>query len=312
MQPTLDRILSPVDESPLSVRAFEYAVAIAKWRTARLNVLEVIDWTLPPVAGEIGGPLTPPTELIAMTQDRLGHLIASARRDGVSVIAYVESGRVVEQILQTAATMAADLIVMGTHGRGGFQHLVLGSVTEKVIRRAPCPVLTVPPGAARIPDQPFQTILCATDLSGPSIEGVHYAQWLADKTGARLILAHVIEVWPFVETSATVPIDALRESLHADARKELTRLAGLGSASGRTEVVVVEGRPKQAILSLAADRAVDFIVMGVAGRGSIDLALLGSTTHHIIRFAACPVLTVRQRSAEAAGSESPDAGGRRG
>ena len=51
MQPTLDRILSPVDESPLSVRAFEYALAIAKWRTARLSVLEVIDWTLPPVAG---------------------------------------------------------------------------------------------------------------------------------------------------------------------------------------------------------------------------------------------------------------------
>jgi nucleotide-binding universal stress UspA family protein len=307
MQPTLDRILSPVDESPLSVRAFEYALAIAKWRTARLSVLEVIDWTLPPVAGEIGGPLTPPTELIAMTQDRLGHLIAPARRDGVSVIAYVESGRVVEQIIETAATMAADLIVMGTHGRGGFQRMVLGSVTEKVIRRAPCPVLTVPPGADRIPDQPFQTILCATDLSGPSVDGVHYAQWLADKTGARLILAHVIEFWPFVETAATIPIDALRESLHDGARKDVMRLAALGPASARTEVVVVEGRPKREILSLAADRSVDLIVMGVAGRGSVDLALLGSTTHHIVRSAACPVLTVRQR-AEASSSESPDTG----
>ena len=298
MPPTLDRILSPVDESPLSVRAFEYALAIAKWQSAQLSVLEVIDWTLPPVAGEIGGPLRPPTELIAMTQERLAHLIAPARREGVDVTPYVESGRVVEQILETATTMAADLIVMGTHGRGGFQRLVLGSVTEKVIRRARCPVLTVPHGANRIPDRPFRTILCATDLSKPSADGVQYAQWLADKTGATLVLAHVIEFWPFVETSVPISMESFRERLHADARKELTRLVGLGPASARTEVVVVEGRPKRDVLAMATDRDVDLIVIGVAGRGAVDLAVLGSTTHHIIRSAACPVLTVRHTAQE--------------
>ena len=64
---------------------------------------------------------------------------------GVSVETLVESGYPVQHILARAAALPADLVVMGTHGRGGFERLVLGSVTEKVLRKAPCPVMAVPP-----------------------------------------------------------------------------------------------------------------------------------------------------------------------
>ena len=72
-------------------------------------------------------------------------------------------------ILDRAASLPADLIVMGTHGAGGFQHLVLGSVTEKVLRQAACPVLTVPPRAQATSRLPFSRLLCAVDFSDVSL-----------------------------------------------------------------------------------------------------------------------------------------------
>ena len=88
------------------------------------------------------------------------------------------TGPIAQVLAERAATLGCDTIVMGTHGRGGFQQLVLGSITEKVLRRATCPVLTVPPGADAAPSVPgpFTSILCATDFSNASLAAL-VAKW---------------------------------------------------------------------------------------------------------------------------------------
>ena len=98
------------------------------------------------------------------------------------------------EIEAEARALPADLIVMGTHGRAGFEHLVLGSVTEKVLGRAPCPILTVchsqTPSAKR---QLFRRIVCAADLTDDSAHTISFALSVAEENEARVILLHVLD-----------------------------------------------------------------------------------------------------------------------
>lgn len=292
----IQTILCPVDRSDASRHAFEYAIAVARWQRATLTVLEVVDVGLPPVGGDMQRLYEIPAEVRADVRTRLMEFIAPAVEAGVPTNPVVDDGNCVQRILHHAKTGSAELIVLGTHGRGGFERLVLGSVTEKILRKASCPVLTIPPAAPAphgVNGTPFKTILCATDFSEPSLEAVRYARALACQAHAKLLLVNVVD-WPFGHTTGPDPVTDLRDSIVAEARDHLARLLPTGNdAATASEAVVLIGRPKRYLLELARIRSVDLIVMGVAGRGAIDLALLGSTTHHVIREAACPVLTVR-------------------
>jgi universal stress protein A len=131
-------VLCPVDRSEISSRALAYATAFAREYVARLSVLEVIDWRLPPLAGTaVELPAMPPE----VQTDVLGHLhalTAPARDSGVPTEVGIDVGPVARRILERAEAVAADLVVVGTHGRSGFDRLALGSVAEKVLRKAGC------------------------------------------------------------------------------------------------------------------------------------------------------------------------------
>src|SRR5687767_6480194 len=108
----------------------------------------------------------------------------------------VASGTPATAILHHAAETRTDLVVLGTHGRTGFERLMLGSVTEKVVRRASCPVLTVPRGAGG-PEQPlFGRILCGADFSEAAGRAVQYALSLAQEAKGHLTVLHVLEWMP--------------------------------------------------------------------------------------------------------------------
>ena len=291
---TLATILCPIDRSPVSRRAFDYAVSLARWAGARLTVLEVIDVT--PPLGWATNPelLLVPEEIRKGVRRELGELIGPALAVGVEVDARLEEGAVAERILETARAISADLVVMGTHGRSGVERLVLGSVAERIVRRAECPVLTVPPGADQLAvgQAPFRTVLCPTDFSGASAAAVALASEIAGRAGARLLLLNVVE-WPFGHTTGPDPVTALRESLVADAGRQLA--AALPAASGGpiVEPLALVGHPAGRIIDVARDRSVDLVVMGVSGRGAVNLAVLGSTAHRVLREACCPVITLR-------------------
>ena len=110
-------------------------------------------------------------------------------------------------IVANARKWRADLIVMGTHGRSGFERWVLGSVTEKVLRKAPCPVLTVPPPAGELhPDGSvlFRRIVCPVDFSGASLAALAYAVKLAEESRAEITVLHVLEWLVEDEPSARI------------------------------------------------------------------------------------------------------------
>jgi len=211
-----------------------------------------------------------------------------------------EAESVHEEVLAQIVATHADLLVLGTHGRSGFQHLFLGSVTEKVIRQAPCPTLVVPPRAPDVsPDAPaqFKQILCAVDFSDSSLSALAYALTLAEESDARLTLLHVIEMPPELRENPMAPdfdVDRIHAAAEAEAQRRLRELVPEAARTYCTvDTAVVEGRAYRRVLGHAVEQKSDLIVMGVHGRGALDLLLFGSTTHHVIRAAVCPVLIVR-------------------
>jgi nucleotide-binding universal stress UspA family protein len=214
-------------------------------------------------------------------------------------------GNAAKEILARTSSLPSDLLVMGTHGRSGFERLVLGSVTERVLRKAACPVLSVP-GHARgvVPRAPvdYKRILCATDFSDCSINALNYAMSLAQEADARLTVMHVIELPPELPPHVhhTVHDGAwtLGEYVEAASLYRRDRLKALipeaVAAYCTVETVMVSGTPYREILRVAEERLIDVIVMGIHGRGAVDMLFFGSTTQHVVRQAACPVLTLRK------------------
>jgi nucleotide-binding universal stress UspA family protein len=289
-------ILCPVDRSEVSDRAMTYATALAREYVARLSVLEVIDWRMPPMVGALELPAMPP-EVQTAALGHLHRLASPARELGIPTEVGVDVGPVVRRILERASIVAADLIVVGTHGRGGFDRLALGSVAEHVLRMAECPVLTVPPHAVPPPTDPlFRMIVCAVDFSPVSADVLRIGADLARRHGGRLLVAHVVD-WPFARTSGHETAVNFKTTLETRAHEDLSSLlAGEAAPPSNVASIVLTGTPRDEILACARNRHADLIVLGVSGHGAVERALLGSTAHGVVRHSECPVLTVRMSS----------------
>jgi nucleotide-binding universal stress UspA family protein len=302
-------ILCPIDFSETSVRALTYAAAIARWYDARLEVLHVVpvfDSGLIPANPDrfVGANRYPVShdDIIA----EIGRAVDAAHGSGLSLKALAQEGRAHEMIVCRAQAQPASLLVMGTHGRSGFNRLLLGSVTEKVLRTASCPVLTVPPAASPMTEAQvnFKRLLCAIDYSPSALRALKYALDLGRQAGGRVTVLYALEYMDLEERpepsrfdpcyQAIVEgrrhrqhrIDHARESLHAQlAQEPITRC--------EIEEVVAIDRAYKAILRQAAEAQADVIVMGAQGTGGLELMLYGSNTQHVVRAATCPVLTVR-------------------
>lgn len=296
------RILCPIDFSEPSIHALEQATRLARWYGARLAVLHVRPTVTPHPDMPAEGPWAPwlMAELEELRQ-RVAVACHASTAAGVAVEAIAAAGDPVREIVRSAAALSADLLVMGTHGVSGFQHLVLGSVTEKVLRTAPCPVLSVPPRAHTAATQ-FTRVVCAVDFSDCSLAAVNLAASLAAASGATLTLLHVLE-WPWHDTAVTavegVPpaqaqaITEYRRYLESGAKERLEAIAASAMPSGTVATAVSFGTPYVELLDAARQARADLIVLGVRGRGALDLGFFGSTSNHVVRSASCPVLTVR-------------------
>jgi nucleotide-binding universal stress UspA family protein len=299
----ITRILCPVDFSEASEHAIEHAIAVASWYKASITALHVYNPIFMPVPG-----LPPPGSRVSESELKRMHVettrcFEGAIASGIDVDVIVDVGPPAARILDRSETAHSDLIVMGTHGASGFEHLLLGSVTEKVLRKARRPVLTVPPHAQAISTLPFRRLLCAVDFSDSSLRGLELACSLAKESNAALTLLHVVE-WPWHEPPPPVFDDlpsaqaaALAEFRRYVQESAIERLKSLRPRLNEglcaTEPRVVHGKPYVEILRVAAEARADLIVIGVHGRNAPDVMLFGSTTNQIVRRATCPVLTLR-------------------
>ena len=289
-----ERILCPMDFSEFSSRAYDYAYSLAKHYGAELilqAVIQPLTATYPYyyIPEQI---TTSFADLGVQAENRLKEVSARYPGNSVRHESVVDQGLVSDCILTLADKREVDLIVMGTHGRHGLDHVVLGSVTEKIIRRTKHPVLAVRKPAHDFVDPAsvedpvsLQRILACNDFSTSAEPAVAAAVSLAMEYQARLTVFHV------VETSGSV------EHLKAEGEAARSRLihsipAPVGDWCN-VSTLVRAGKPYQEINNLAREQQMDLVVMGVRGHNAVDLAVFGSTTHRVLQTGSCPVLTVR-------------------
>lgn len=296
----LRRILFPTDFSRRSERSLDMALEVADRFEAELHMLHAIVLH----ADDPNDPahLFPDPEEIRQRLEeiadrRMATSIASRGERGVQVIRSRRRGiSTAPVILEHADEIGADLIVMSTHGRRGIEHVLLGSVTEEVVRLAACPVLTVRADAEVEESPTVRTIVVPVDFSEHARGALAQARELAASFGAALRVLHVFgrPIHPEIyiggmplETPEFPAVEgSLREALETFVRE------GSGPAV-ETSVHVTEGRAVAGILDFAQDADADLIVIATHGLTGLAHVLLGSVTEKVVRRAPCPVLTVK-------------------
>jgi nucleotide-binding universal stress UspA family protein len=296
----LKRILCPVDLSEFSLRPLAYAGAIANWYDGAVTALHVVP-SFEPMELRAAALFDPIQFVYPMAREqvieRLRQVVhtAGVATDNADLAA--EAGEAAATIIDQAVLRRTDLLVMGTHGRTGFDRLLLGSVTEKVLRRAPCPVLTVPPHAPKsLASMTLQTFLCPLDFSPAALQALGFAMDLARRANASVTVLQVIE-WLAEEEPrerAHFDVPEFRRHLMQDTQERLDALLAQQAQVERGAAAKVgAGRAYREILRVAAENSAALIVMGAQGRGGPAHTGLGSTTQQVVRAASCPVLTVR-------------------
>lgn len=299
--PEIRRVLCPIDFSDASRHALDHAVVLAGWYGSRITALHVCNPVFlpnPPILfTEFPPGVLPPEPDKQQVENHLREWLAPANAAGLRTDTLLDEGNPAARILERATSLPADLIVMGTHGRGGFERLMLGSVTERVLRKASCPVLTVPPPAAATSTLPFKHLLCPIDFSEPSISALEFAFSIAKESDARLTILHVFDWLPDEELLAEHAFDVreFRRQIENHARHRLSALIPDDARNWcAPEPKLRYGKPYREILALAETERIDLVVMGVHGHNVLDAMLFGSTTNHVVRRASCPVLTLRK------------------
>jgi nucleotide-binding universal stress UspA family protein len=296
----LKTILAAADFSDESLAGVRYAVALAGKSGSAVTLLHVVE---PPsrLAGMEMVPLArTDEEVAALARAELATLAERETADGVHPTACVRIGKPFHEIATAAREQAADLLVIASHGRSGWQRVLLGSTAERVVRHAPCPVLTVPARAPLPPTSPavplrIKRILVPLDFSTVSEAALPWATFLAEHCQAELVLLHVTEQFPLDYLLGRELTDSTVAPLMKQATTNLQRIAGsLGKPTGRNaSVVVCTGSPFEEICGAAQTLGADLIVLTTHGYTGLKHVWLGSTAERVVRNACCPVLTVR-------------------
>ncbi len=295
------QVLCPVDFSDTSDKALHHAAAIARWYGAELHALHAIVPMSPPLAVGASLPQTIGVESQDAAEQSLRQLLDQVGIAPGTAREVVCPGAPVATILDYAREQQIDLIVLGTHGLSGLDRLLLGSVAERVLHHAPCPVLTIPrfaPDAASTSPVRFRHIVSAVDFSPGSIHALELAWSLAKENDAELTLVHVLEMLSPQDAVAAAHyhVSEYVAQRKRDACRELQALIPTDVREWcRPSAQVEIGAAAQTILRVADERGADLIVMGTQAHGALGTLFMGSATQTVVRRATCPVLTVRAR-----------------
>lgn len=295
----IQRILLATDFSRWARRAEDYACALAcSWR-ASLTVLSVAEFPLGlNPAYSINQQYL--ADLLKQASSQLIDLKGRAERRGIAVTTRVATGIPSEEVITVARAEDSDLIVVGTRGKTGLAHVLLGSTAERVIRGAPCPVLAVRTEPAETQDERvlsrpviLERILVPVDFSDCSLDALEYAVVVAQQAKASLMLLHVLEPVSY-GLDFTLSHVRTREQVRESWTKRLEELA----FSHQHSHVPMESRlrgglPVDSILDTAQTLPCDLIVMGTHGRRGISHTISGGVAEAVLRKAHCPVIAVR-------------------
>ena len=280
-----DRILFPTDGGDGADAAFDHVLDLAADHGATVHVLNVADTTHDSVT-RIGGEVVDVLEREG--EDIVQAAANRAAERGVETVTGVLQGGVPETIAAYAGEYGMDLVARPTRGRTGFDRLLLGSTTERVVRESTVPVLSVRPDGETM-RYPYRNILVPTDGSERAGDALDRALTLAEHAGATVHVLSVVDVGS-VGIEGYSGVDALVEG----AEETVADAAATAEAAGveSVEAVEVGSSAARGIRAYADENDVDLVVMGTQGRTGVERYLLGSVAERTVRTSSIPVLTV--------------------
>jgi nucleotide-binding universal stress UspA family protein len=305
---TFDRLLVPTDFSASADAALNHAVAMADRFQATLHLFHVVNDLRAGLYGLDNAEMEIDQlegEAESMARGRLRDIAGDASAVDVRTdVAQRTNLSVADAVQEHVDEKGIDLVVMGTHGRRGLGRLVLGSVANTLIRRAPCPVMTVreQDGASDTSSEiAYENLLAPIDFSDHSRRALRLSKEIADRHGATQHLLFVAEtrVLPTFSDTGIPGIGVVEMDPDIVANAE-AGLEALNETVGGPDVDcgyhVREGDVAPDIVDFAEARAVDLIVMATRGLTGLDRFVIGSNTARVVRAAPCPVLTVAPSS----------------
>jgi nucleotide-binding universal stress UspA family protein len=288
-----DDILIPTDGSESAERAAQHGLVLAAAYDATVHALTVVDerdYDGATLDGEAAFD-DEPTDASRDAQ-RAVDAVADLAEDGATVTR-VETGVPSEAILAYVADAGVDLVVMGTHGRTGVGRFVIGSVAEKVVRRADVPVATVRAAEAAPRWPPIDRILVPTDGSDESFSALPHALDIADRFDATVDAFSVVdERAKSTFYNVGTALEDLVGGLQTTAEAATERIEREATDRGvDVSTTIVEGLPSRAICDHADESGADLVVMASHGRTGLAHYLLGSVAERVVRNSVVPVLT---------------------
>jgi len=281
-------VLIATDFSPCSTAAMNFGLELVKTYRATAWIVAVV----PNDAYLLAGPEAYVTARDVALRD-LEELRAELKRSYAELSEqtcrlYLLEGEVAKAILDFAHNKEADLIVLGTHGRGSLGKALLGSVAERVFRHSPVPVLTLGPAAGQgHPGGKLYSILAAADFTPASQRAVQYAATLARAHQAKLTLLHVLDPGQMRQ----VPD---RAAVEHGVELRVAELLGRESGGPNCSTRIATGRVTRTILEVAREESADLLVLGVRpSSGALDRLVIPHA-YEVVRDSPCPVLTLRE------------------
>jgi nucleotide-binding universal stress UspA family protein len=298
----IKKIMVPCDFSPLSKNALNLALFLAENFNAKLTVVHArILYEDNPnmIAREI--------ESLKKYEKQMDDMILEQMKANTDTHKHklgikheiIRGYSVAPSILNFLNANDFDLVILGTHGHTSIEHFLLGSVAEKVIKYAPCPVITLRPDV-QLMSAP-KHILIPFDFSEYARKSFQYALNLAKKFKSVLDLLYVVDldVHPALYAWGMKSVLQIIPDIEKKARSDFKKMVKEENTAGlKINTFFREGKPHREIIKFARDQEHDLIIMATHALSGLDRLLLGSITEKVIRAAPCAALTLKMDEKE--------------
>jgi nucleotide-binding universal stress UspA family protein len=299
MRMQIKSIICATDFSDLSNNAVNYGISLAKEFGAKLYLCHVIDLSSATMYDEATFAFE--TQYVHMedyAHERLRFLVGAKDVDWEPLVTI---GRAADEIARLAEEKKVDMAITATRGRSGLKRLVLGSVTEHLMRTLHCPLLTVKnpediPDSEKDLEVKFNRILVGCDFSPDSNLALQYGLSLAQEFQSELHLVHVVAppIYKDLSKSTKETRDRFRQDLNKQLKEKLEAMVPSDARNWcKPNITLLTGRPDEELSKYAVVQDMDLLVMGVRGHGVVESLFVGATTDRVVRKSPCAVLAVR-------------------
>lgn len=293
------KILFPTDFSRCSLQALEHALMLSKYYKSELHLTSV--YTLYDNQSTLINTIPDfkdfYTAVLDYYADKLKSIVDQQDGQGVKLIAKQLRGvSAAETILEYETDNDIDLIVMGTNGRRGIQHVFLGSIAEEVVRFSKCPVLTIREQEKKVDLGAVERILIPIDFSEHSKIALTYGEEIQNIYSTKIDVLHIFEDMnhPVYYHSSEKEIEEFKNKLIKNSRSSIQRFLNEAKfEQNETEVHFREGHVAREITKFIEENNIDLVIIPSHGQSGLEHFLLGSISEKVVRRSMCPVLTVK-------------------